>query len=132
VLPLPAVPLGDPGVRFYVDGELRASRHRSSGDAVLYMHACVDPTVVGEWWLSGLVPCLIARAARDLRFPDELRWNFNEHGGPAFAAELDELRGRGLEGLRTTGCTCTFPSPCPRSRFICVPDDQASSDDADW
>jgi hypothetical protein len=72
VLPLPAFPLGNPDVRFFVDGELRASRHRSSGDAVLYMHACVNPTVVGEWWLAGPVPCLIARAARDLRFPDEL------------------------------------------------------------
>jgi hypothetical protein len=48
VLPLPAFPPGDIGVRFFVDGELRASRHRSSGDAVLYMHACVNPTVVGE------------------------------------------------------------------------------------
>ncbi len=49
VLPLPAFPFGDHGVRFFVDAELRASRHRTSGDAVLYMHACVGPTVVGEW-----------------------------------------------------------------------------------
>jgi hypothetical protein len=133
-LPLPAFLLGDPGVRsrFFVDGELRASRHRSSGDAVLYMHACVKPTVVGEWWLGGPVPCLIARAARDLRFPAEVCWDFNEHGGPAFSAELDVLRGRGLEGLRATRCTCAFPSPCPRGRFTCVPDGQASSDDEDW
>jgi hypothetical protein len=91
VLPLPALPFGDHGVRFFVDAELSASRHRSSGDAVLYMHACVFPTVVGEWWLGGPVPCLIARAARDLVYPDELCWDFNEHGGPAFSAELDEL-----------------------------------------
>jgi hypothetical protein len=81
VLPLPAAPPGCPGVRLYVDAELRACRHRSAGEAVLYMHACVNPTVVGEWWLGGLVPCLIARAARDLRFPDDLCWDFNEHGG---------------------------------------------------
>jgi hypothetical protein len=127
VLPLPAFPLGEAGVRFFVDGELRASRHRSSGDAVLYMHACVNPTVVGEWWLGGPVPCLIAQAAWNLRFPDELCWDFNEHGGPAFSAELDVLRGRGLEGLRATRCTCAFPSP-----FTCVHDGQASSDDEDW
>jgi hypothetical protein len=35
VLPLPVAQFGDPAVRFFVDGELRASRHRSSGDAVL-------------------------------------------------------------------------------------------------
>jgi hypothetical protein len=132
VLPLSVAPPRCPGIRFYVDGELRASRHRSSGEAVLYMHACVDPTVVGEWWLGGLVPCLIARAARDLCFPDELCWDFNEHGGPAFSAVLDELREQGLEGLRPTRCTCAFPSPCPRGRFIFVPDDLASSDDESW
>jgi hypothetical protein len=132
VLPLPALPFGEPGVRFFVDGLLRASCHRSSGDAVLYMPAYVDPTVVGEWWLGGLVPCLIARVARDLRFPNELCWDFNDHGVPAFSAELDELRGRNLAGLRAVRCTCAFPSSCPRSRFICVPDDQDSSDEAEW
>jgi hypothetical protein len=132
VLPLPAFPFGDHGVRFFVDAELRASHHRTSGDAVLYMHACVDPTVVGEWWLGGPVPCLLARAARDLAYPDELRWDFNEHGGPAFSAEFHDIRGRNLAGLRVLRCTCAFLSPCPRDRFLCAPDDQDSSDGEGW
>jgi hypothetical protein len=132
VLPLPAFPPGDRGVRFFVDAELRASHHHTSGDAVLYMHACVNPTVVGEWWLGGPVPCLIARAARDLAYPDELSWDFNEHGGPAFSAELDALRGRNLAGLRTIRCTCAYPSPCPRGRFLCVPADRDASGDGGW
>jgi hypothetical protein len=131
VLPLPAAPLGDPAVRFFVDGELRASCCRSFGDAVLYMHACVNPTVEGEWWLGGPVPCLVARAARYLCFPDELCWDFNAHGGSGYSASLDELRGRDLAGLRAARCTCAFPDPCPRGRLICVPADQDMSDDSD-
>jgi hypothetical protein len=96
------------------------------------MHACTHPTVVGEWWLGGVVPCLIAKAARDLRYPDELCWDFNAHGGPGFSIELDELLGRGIPGVRAARCTCAYPDPCPRGRFISVPADQCSSDDADW
>jgi hypothetical protein len=81
--------------------------------------------------MGGLVPYLIARAARDLRFPDELRWDFNAHGDPGFSVELDELHGRGLAGVRAARCTCAFPDPCPRGRFISVPADQDSSDDAE-
>jgi hypothetical protein len=132
VLPLPALPFVDHGVRLFVDAERRATHHRTSGDAVLYMHACAEPTVVGEWWMGGPVPCLIARAARDLAYPDELCWDFNEHGGPAFSAEFDDLRGRDLVGLRVVRCTCAYPSPCPRDRFLCVPDDPDSSDDGGW
>ncbi len=132
VLPFPAPPFGAVGAWFFVDAELRATHHRSSGEAVLYMHACVAPTVVGDWWLDGPLPCLLARAARDLSYPDELCWDFNGHGGPPFSAGLDELGGRDLAGLRAVRCTCAYPSPCPLGRFTCVSDDLASSDDGEW
>jgi hypothetical protein len=130
VLPLPVAPLGDPDVRFFVDGELRAFRHCSPLDAVLYMHTCDNPTVVGEWWLGGLIPCLVARAARDLRFPDELRWNFNDHGDSGFAVDLAEVRRRGLPDARVPRCTCAYPDPCPHGRFIIAPAGPAGSADA--
>ena len=129
VLPLPVAPLGDPVVRFFVDGEPRAYRHCSAVDAVLYMHTCDNPTVVGEWWLGGTIPCLVARAARDLRFPDELRWNFNDHGDH-FAVDLAEFRRRGLPDARAARCTCAHPDPCPHGRFIIVPAGPAGSADA--
>ncbi len=132
VLPLPAAPLGDPVVRFYVDGEVRASRHCSSVDAVLYMHTCDNPTVVGEWWLGGLLPCLLARTARDLRFPDELCWNFNDHGDLGFAVDLAEVRRRGMPDARAARCACAHPDPCPHGRFIIVPAGQDLSDEGDW
>ena len=132
MLPLPVAPLGDPDVRFFVDGELRAFRHCSPLDAVLYMHTCDYPTVVGEWWLGGLIPCLVARAARDLRFPDELRWNFNDHGDSGFAVDLAEVRRRGLPESRAARCSCVYPDPCPHGRFVIVPAGQDLSGDGDW
>jgi hypothetical protein len=132
VLPLPAAPFGDPVVRFYVDGELRALRHCSSADAVLYMHTCDNPTVVGEWWLGGPLPCLLARAARDLRFPDELSWNFNDHGGLGFAVDLAEIRRRGLPDSRAARCTCAHPDPCPHGRFTIALAGQDLSEDGAW
>ena len=132
VLPLPAAPLGDPAARFYVDGEPRAFRHCSSADAVLYMHTCDNPTVVGEWWLGGPLPCLLARAARDLRYPDELVWNFNDHGDLGFAVDLAEVRRRGLPDSRAARCTCAHPDPCPHGRFTIVPDGLDLPDDGVW
>jgi hypothetical protein len=132
VLPLPAAPLGDPAVRLYVDGEARAFRHCSSVDAVLYMHTCDNPTVVGEWWHGGPLPCLLARAARDLRFPDELCWNFNDHGVLGFAVDLAEVRRRGLPDSRAARCTCAHPDPCPHGRFTILPAGLDLPDDGAW
>ena len=132
VLPLPVAPLGDPAVRFYVDGGPRAFRHSSPVDAVLYLHTCDSPTVVGEWWLGGLLPCLLARAARDLRSPDVLRWNFNDHGDLGFAVDLAEVRRRGLPESRAARCSCAYPDSCPHGRFIIVPAGQDLSGDGDW
>ena len=132
VLPLPTDPAGVWDSPFFVDGAARASRVPSAAEAVLYWHACENPTLVGEWWWGGAVPCLIARAARVLRYPAVLSWDFNAHGGPAFAMSPEEAHQWRLAGHRTARCTCAHPDPCPRGRFLRIPDEQDASDDSDW
>ena len=79
--------------------------------------------------MVGVAPCLVARAAHDLRYPDVLSWDFNAHGGLAFAMTPDEAGAWRRAGHRAARCTCAFPDPCPCGRSIRVPDEQDSSDD---
>ncbi len=67
-LPLPVFRVGGVEVCCLVDGASRAARRPSAAEAVLYQHTCDDDvaTLVGDWWLDGPVPCLLARAAVDL------------------------------------------------------------------
>jgi hypothetical protein len=67
-LPLPVFRVSGVEVRCFVDGSSRAARCPSAAEAVLYRHVCDDTaaTLVGEWWLGGQVPCLLAWAASDV------------------------------------------------------------------
>jgi hypothetical protein len=93
------------------------------------MHACVNPTWWVMGWMGGSVPCLVARAARDLHYLDGLSWDLNTHGGSGYAMTRNEARAWRRAGHRAARCTCAFPDPCPCARFIRVSTAQDSSDD---
>jgi hypothetical protein len=84
VLPLPAFRVSGVEVCCFVDGASRAARRPTAAEAVLYRHTCDDDaaTLVGDWWLAGPVPCLLARSAADLPGYATLLWNF-DHPCPA-------------------------------------------------
>jgi hypothetical protein len=79
--PLLAFHVSEVEVRCFVDCSSRAARCPSAAEAVLYRHICdyTAATLVGEWGLSGQVPCLLALAVSDLPQRMTLQWNFDSH-----------------------------------------------------
>ena len=134
VLALPSFRVNGCEVRCYVDGSSRAARRPTGAEAVLYRHVCDDDdaTVVGDWWLDGPVPCLVARAAAPLGQFQELCWNFDLHGAARYTMSHAEARQWRREGHRTARCACNVPRDCPFDRYLRLADASSSSDDSDW
>ena len=130
LLPLPMVRLHGVDVCFMVDGAARGARYPSSAEAVLYSHECEDPTVVGEWWMGGPVPCLVARSARLLPSYEILSWNFDVQG--SYTMSQAEARAWRRGGHRSARCTCNMPRDCPLDRFVRIADSPDSSEGSDW
>ena len=133
VLPLPPF-RGWNGVdvRCFVDGASRALRQPRGADAAVYRHCCTNPTVVGEWWWGGGVPCFLARAARELPPSTVLSWDFDVHGPTRFTMSHHEARTWRKDGHSTARCGCNAPRDCPLDRFIRLADAQDSGEDSDW
>ena len=115
-----------------VDGAARASRFPSAAGAEIYAHACADATVVVEWWTDGLLPCLVARAARTRDPGTVLTMDFNWHAAGSYTLSFAEALARRRAGLRCSRCRCDSPGPCPRARYVPDPDAPDSGDDSDW
>ena len=135
-LPLPVFRVSGVEVSCFVDGTSWASRRPSAAEAALYRHLCDDTetSLVGDWWLGGPVPCLVARAASDLHELVALSWNVNLHGASRFTLSHVEARAWRRLGHRTARCSCNVPGNCPRAfyRFLRVADASGSSEDSDW
>ena len=91
-----------------------------------------EASLVGDWWLGGPVPCLLARAATDLTELVALTWNFDLHWASRFTLSHVEAREWRRSGHRTARCGCNAPGDCPFYRFLRVADASGSSDDSDW
>ena len=115
----------------FVDGAARASRRPSAAEAVLYCHTCDDDaaSLVGDWWLAGPVPCLLARSAAALPGYVTLSWNFDLHGPARYTLSQKEARLWRRAGHRTERCRCNAPHDCPLD--LHVADAPSSSDDSD-
>jgi hypothetical protein len=133
-LPLPLFRAHGVEVRCFVDGSSRAARCPSAAEAVLYRHVCDDTaaTLMGEWWLGGPEPCLLARAASNLPQRTALQWNFDSHGASRSTLSQPEARLWRRDGHSTECCRCGLPRDCPFGRFLRVADIAGSSDDSDW
>jgi hypothetical protein len=132
-LPLPAFRVGGVEVLCFVDGAARASRRPTAGEAVRYRHTCDDDaaSLVGDWWLAGPVPCLLARSAAALPGYVTLSWNFDRHCLARYTLSQTEARLWRRAGHRTERCRCNAPFDCPLDRFLRVGDAPSSSDDSD-
>jgi hypothetical protein len=99
----------------------------------LYRHTCDDDvaTLVGDWWLGGPVPCLLARAVVDLSEFATLSWNFDLHGASRFTLSHTEARLWRRAGHCTERCDCNVPRDCLLDRFLRVAEAPSSSDDSD-
>jgi hypothetical protein len=121
VLPLPTSPTLALGLPLAIDGAARAARFPDPTNAALFQHSCLDPTVRGEWWLSGVMPCLLARTTQPLSHADHLTWCFDDHTDPpltGYTMSHTQARAwRSLGGL-THRCTCNTPRDCERDRFL--------------
>jgi hypothetical protein len=133
VLPLPAFRVNGVEVRCFVDGASRAARRPSAGEAVLYRHTCDDKvaTLVGDWWMAGPVPCLLARAVVDLSEFATLSWNFDHHGAARYTLSQTEARLWRRAGHCTQRCGCNLRRDCLFDRFLRVAGAPSSSDDSD-
>jgi hypothetical protein len=132
VLPLPAFRVSGVEVCCFVDGASRAARRPSAAEAVLYRHTCDDDaaTLVGDWWLAGPVPCLLARSAADLPGYVTLLWNFDCHCSARYMLSHTEAQFWRRAGHRTERCGCVLHD-CLLDRFLRVTDAPSSSDDSD-
>jgi hypothetical protein len=86
---------------------------------------------VGDWWLDGLVPCLLARAAALLPQYLELSWNFDLHGAARYTLCHAEARTWRRAGHRAARCVCDVLRGCPFDRYLRLADVSGSSDDSD-
>ena len=128
---LPSFSLHGVDLHLRVDGAARSSRFPSPVEAALYSHTCSEATVVGTWWTSGSVPCLLAHTARRLTPLDHLTWNFDSHSSGGYTSSHAEARAWRRAGHSTSRCSCNAPRDCPRDRFIRIADsaDSSTSDD---
>jgi hypothetical protein len=131
-IPLPPVVVQGVEVDFTVNGAARASRFPSAAGAELYGHACADATAVVEWWTGGLLPCLVARAARTLEPGTVVTLDYNWHNTGSYTLSYDEALARRRAGLRCSRCRCDEPGPCPRASYVPDPDASDSGEDSDW
>ena len=131
-LPLPPVVVQGLSTDFTVNGAARAARFPSAAGVELYAHACADASVVAEWWEDGLLPCLVARAARTLGPGTALTMDFNGQDGEAYTLTYAEALARRRAGLRCSRCRCDAPGPCPRASYVRDPDASDSGDDSNW
>jgi hypothetical protein len=131
-LPLPPVIVQGMEADFTVNGAARATRFPSAAGAELYAHACAGATVVAEWWTDGLLPCLVARAARTLGPGTVLTMDFNAQADGNYTLTYSEALARRRAGLRCSRCRCDEPGPCPRACYVPDPDASDSGEDSDW
>ena len=131
---LPAFRVGGVEVRCFIDGASRTARRPSSAEAALYRQLCDDDdaSLVGDWWLRGPVPCLLARAATDLTELVALTWNFDLHWASRYTLSHVQAREWRRSGHRTVRCGCNEPGDCHFYHFLRVADASSSSDDSDW
>ena len=90
-----------------------------------------DATVVGDWWLDGLVPCLLARAAAPLPQYLEPSWNFDLHGAARYTLCHAEARTWRRAGHHADRCVCDVLRDCPFDRYLRLADVSGFSDDSD-
>ena len=122
-LALPPVIFGGAALALSVDGSARASRFPSSTEAALFNHTCDQPTVTGEWWLAGQIPCLIGFTSRPLSQIDCLDWNFDAHNlALPYVMTHAEARAWRRAGHIARRCPCNRPFDCPRDGFLRLPD----------
>jgi hypothetical protein len=131
-LPLPPVIVQGLETDFTVNGAARAARFPSGAGAERYAHACAHASVVAEFWVDGLLPCLVARAARTLDPGTPLTMDFNGQDGGDYTLSYSDALARRRAGLRCSRCRCDEPGPCPRARYVRIPDASDSGDDSDW
>ena len=133
-LSLPPVIVQGLEADFTVNGAARATRFPSAAGAELYAHACAGATVVAEWWTAGLLPCLVARAARTLGPGTVLTtsMDFNAQADGNYTLTYSEALARRRAGLRCSRCRCDAPGPCPRACYVPDPDASDSGEDSDW
>ena len=131
-LPLPPVIVQGMEADFTVNGAARATRFPSAAGAELYAHACAGATVVAEWWTGGLLPCLVARAARTLGPGTVLTMDFNAQADGNYTLTYSAALARRRAGLRCSRCRCDEPGPCPRACYVPDPDASDSGEDSDW
>ncbi len=74
---LPLLPFAIHGVctRMTMHASASVGRAPAPTVAALYNHHCTEPTLWGEWWTAGQIPCLIAASIYDLVPGDRLSWN---------------------------------------------------------
>ena len=82
-LPLPPILIHGVCTRLSVHASASVGRSPNPTNAALYNHHCTEPTLRGEWWTTGQIPCLVALSVYDLVPGDRLTWNFNQHDPPA-------------------------------------------------
>ena len=131
-LPLPPVIVQGMEADFTVNGAARATRFPSAAGAELYAHACAGATVMAEWWTDGLLPCLVARAARTLGPGTVLTMDFNAQADGNYTLTYSAALARRRAGLRCSRCRCDEPGPCPRACYVPDPDASDSGEDSDW
>lgn len=78
-LPLPPLHIHGVCTRLSVHASASVGRAPTPTNAALYNHHCTEPTLRGEWWTAGQIPCLVAVSVYDLVPGDRLTWNFNQH-----------------------------------------------------
>lgn len=125
LLPLPAALIAGVEHHLSVDGGPRAARLPSSANAALFTHSCgpcharASASVVGSWWTDGLLPCLLAHAARPLSENEPLYWNFDDPlPARAFTMSWPEARAWRRSGQLFRRCPCNAPRDCPRDRYL--------------
>ena len=118
LLPLPPFRARGAELLCAVDGAARASRFPSPREAAIYRHSCEDPTLLGEWWMGGPIPCLIARTARELRGFDQLEWDFNVQAEGGYTMNLAAARAWRRAGGCFAPCPCFLPHDCPSEQFV--------------
>jgi hypothetical protein len=136
ILPMPTFRVRGVEVSCFVDCSSRASRRPSGAEAALSLHRCDDDeatvVVVGDWWLSGPVPCLLAGTAAHLSRPAVLTWNFDLHGPSRYTLSSAKARAWRQAGHRTAPCHCSRPLHCTCDRHLRLADSLGSLDDSDW
>ncbi len=114
-----------------MDGAARSSRFPSTVVAALYGQSCAAATVTGSWWYEGPVPCLLVHTVRNLHLADCLTWDLDACSSGGYTSSHAEARAWRRTGNCTVRCSCNAPRDCPRDSFICIAEDQSSSDDSE-